>query len=456
MKIKYQYNLIFYFLLALSMLALVFVVFTYTKQIDYNLKSNEAAASLYNDIAFKAINNHTPYDSIPLPAKVRITVLDTNFKVLFDNFNHSIENTVISRVELKIARQFGSGTVLREAISVDGDYLFNAKKYPNFYIRTALECKNEIIRQSKNDKHFTYIIILLLLLLTVIIFYISRKLSKPILALRQFITIINSSSKDYENLRFPKDEFGDVCRQIIDTYSNYEKTKLYKEQMSHNVAHELKTPVTAIRAYLETILNSPEMGREMITKFANKAYSQSLRLSSLINDVSTLNKLDEKSSSFQNEDVVISQCLNEVLTEIGYKLEENGVEFTSLISTNLRLTGCYSLIYSLFKNLIDNSIEHGGKNIKITLSAGINQIPGDGGYRIDFTFTDTGKGIPPENLQRIFDRFYRIEEGRTRKRGGCGLGLAIVQNAVQYHRGEITVDNRSEGGVIFKFHLYSL
>ena len=181
-----------------------------------------------------------------------------------------------------------------------------------------------------------------------------------------------------------------------------------------------------------------------------------MRLSSLISDVSTLNKLDEKSDSFKNEDVVISQCLKEVLNELGYKIEANNVEFVSLISTNLRLNGCYTLIYSLFKNLIDNSIEHGGKNITITLSAGINQIPGDGGYRIDFTYTDTGKGIPPENLPRIFERFYRIEEGRTRKTGGCGLGLAIVQNAILYHRGEVTVDNRPEGGVIFKFHLYSL
>ena len=253
-----------------------------------------------------------------------------------------------------------------------------------------------------------------------------------------------------------KDEFGEVGKRIIEIFQRYEQTKFYKEQMSHNVAHELKTPVTAIRAYLETILDMPDADREVVKKFVEKSYAQSLRLTSLINDVSMLNKLDERSDSFVVEEVVLSQCINEVLAEMEYKLVANNVTFTSLISTNLRLNGCYTLIYSLFKNLIDNSIEHGGKGISITLSAGINQIAGDGGYRIDFTYTNTGKGIPEEKLPRLFERFYRIDEGRTRKTGGCGLGLAIVNNAVLYHRGEIVADNLPDGGVVFKFHLYSL
>ncbi len=456
MKVKYQYHLILYFMLALSVLALAFVVFTYNVEQNYNLKTKKSGLILYNDIAYKAICNNTAYDSIPLPAKVRVTVLDTNFVVLYDNFNNELHGKQAFREELKIAKKYGSSTLLRRAETIEGHFLFHARKYPEFYLRTALECNEEILRNVRSEQNSIYMIAFLFIVLAILIFYITRRLTKPIKALGQFIKIVNSPKKDFSEIKFSNDEFGEIGKKIIETYQQYEETKLYKEQMSHNVAHELKTPVTAIRAYLETILNSPEMSREMSLKFTEKAYSQSIRLSSLISDVSTLNKLDEKSDSFKNEEVVISQCLKEVLNEIGYKLEANNVKFTSLISTNLRLNGCYTLIYSLFKNLIDNSIEHGGKGISITLSAGINQIPGDGGYRIDFTYTDTGKGIPPENLPRIFERFYRIEEGRTRKTGGCGLGLAIVQNAVLYHRGEVTVDNSPEGGAIFKFHLYSL
>ncbi len=456
MKVKYQYHLILYFMLALSILALAFVVFTYNVEQDYNLKTKKSGLILYNDIAYKAICNNTPYDSIPLPARVRITILDTNFIVQYDNFNQKLQGTQTIREELKVAKKYGSSTLLRRAESIDAHFLYHAQKYPDFYLRTALKCNDDILKNVKREQSSIYMITFLFLLLAIIIFYITRRLTKPLNALTQFVTIVNSPKKDFSKIEFSNDEFGEVGKRIIETYQQYEKTKQYKEQMSHNVAHELKTPVTAIRAYLETILSSPDMSKEMSLKFTEKAYSQSIRLSSLISDVSTLNKLDEKSDSFQNEEVIISQCLKDVLNEIGYKLEANNVKFTSLISTNLRLNGCYTLIYSLFKNLIDNSIEHGGKGISITITAGINQISGDGGYRIDFTYTDTGKGIPPEKLPRIFERFYRIEEGRTRKTGGCGLGLAIVQNAVLYHKGEVTVDNQPEGGIIFKFQLYSL
>lgn len=456
MKVKYQYHLILYFLLALSVMGLAFVIFSYNVEINYNLKSKKAGLTLYNDIAYKAICNNTPYDSIPLPSEVIFTVLDTNFTVLYDNSDVDLAGKQLLVEELELAKKYGSGTLLREATFLDGHYIFYATRRPHIYLRTAELCTEEISTNVKSEQHYIYLIAITFIVLAVVIFYITRRLSKPIKALQQFVDIVNSNDKDYSRIEFSNDEFGDVGKRIIEIFERYEQTKFYKEQMSHNVAHELKTPVTAIRAYLETILDMPQIERETVKKFVEKAYSQSLRLTSLINDVSMLNKLDERSDSFVVEEVVLSQCINEVLAEMEYKLVANNVTFTSLISTNLRLNGCYTLIYSLFKNLIDNSIEHGGKGISITLSAGINQIAGDGGYRIDFTYTNDGRGIPQETLPRLFERFYRIDEGRTRKTGGCGLGLAIVNNAVLYHRGEIVADNLPEGGVVFKFHLYSL
>ena len=456
MKVKYQYHLILYFLLALSVMGLAFVIFSYNVEINYNLKSKKAGLTLYNDIAYKAICNNTPYDSIPLPAKVMFTVLDTNFKVLYDNSDVELAGKVLKGEELDLAKKYGSGTLLRKSKFFDGHFIFYARRHPDLYLRTAELCTEEISTNVKSEQNYIYLIAFLFVVLAIMIFYITKRLSKPIRALNQFVNIVNSPKKDYSTIEFSNDEFGEVGKKITEIFQRYEHTKYYKEQMSHNVSHELKTPVTAIRAYLETVLNMPDIDKAVVKKFVEKAYSQSLRLTSLINDVSMLNKLDEGSGSFVTEEVVLSQCINEVLNEIEYKLEANNVTFTSLISTSLRLTGCYTLIYSLFKNLIDNSIEHGGKNISITLSAGINQIPGDGGYRIDFTYSDTGKGIPTEDLPRIFERFYRVDEGRTRKTGGCGLGLAIVHNAILYHRGDVSVDNNPDGGVTFKFHLYSL
>jgi len=456
MRVKYQYNLILYFLIALSILALAFLTMSYNKEMSYNLKTLKAELVLYNDIAYKSIMANTPYDSIPAPSKVRFTILDKEKIVLYDNFNHDIEYDTIQRKELTLADQFGVGTVFRKSHSVDADFLFHAKKYDGLYIRTAIMCGNEVAELVENEQRYMYLIALLFVILAGAVFFMTHKLSRPIRALGKFVEVVKSPDKDYSKINFSNDEFGEICKRVIDTFDQFEKTKLYKQQLSQNVSHELKTPITAIRAYLETILNSPDMSREQMLKFIDKAYSQSMRLSSLILDVSTLNKLDERSDTFQNEEVILSKCLGEISDELDYKLRQNNITLQTLFSTNLRMNGCYTLIYSLFKNLIDNSIEHGGENITITIRAGINQIPGDGGYRIDFSYTDNGKGIPEENIPRIFERFYRIEEGRTRKRGGTGLGLAIVHSAVVYHRGEITVENRPEGGVIFKFHLYSL
>ena len=198
------------------------------------------------------------------------------------------------------------------------------------------------------------------------------------------------------------------------------------------------------------------MPPEMMRKFAGRAYKQTLRLSSLVNDVSVLNKLDEQSEYYKIEEVNISNCLKEIEEELSYKLKENNTVFNPLISSELSIRSSHDIIYSLFKNLMDNTLEHAGPDTTITIMAGISQRSGDTNYRINFTYMDNGKGIPDDAIDKLFDRFYRIEEGRARKSGGSGLGLAIVKNSVLFHKGEISVDNAPEGGIIFKFDLMSL
>ncbi len=469
-KHKFKYHYILYFLLAISILGFLFMVVTHNIDLNVNYKAKKSELILYNDVAHNAINDYytdhlknseIDYDDIiiPLSPKVRVTILDTTLTIMHDSFNYELVGMQpILSEELWLAKKHGSSFLARKAEGSPNSFIFYVKKYPGYYLRTGLECTDELVRQAKLEHAYTYIIMFLFLLMACSIFYATQKFKKPIKTFNQFVKIINSpSNRDLSSLAFPDDELGRVGKKILDSYIQYEKSKVYRQQMSNNVAHELKTPVTAIRGYLETIIGaSGNMDKNLIVKFTEKAYLQTLRLSSLVNDVSTLNKLDERSDTFQNSSVVISQCINEIQEELAYKLEKNNTTLDLRISSDLRIIGCYTLIYSLFKNLIDNTIEHGGKNTNITISAGIAQIAGEGGYRIDFTYTDTGKGIPEENIPRIFERFYRIEEGRTRKTGGSGLGLAIVSNAILYHKGEISVNNRPEGGVIFKFSLYSL
>ena len=226
--------------------------------------------------------------------------------------------------------------------------------------------------------------------------------------------------------------------------------------MSHNIAHDIKTPVTGIRAYLETIIHDNEMKPEQMRIFANKALNQTIRLSKLITDVSTLNKIDEGIGDFHIEEVNITDCINEIRDELSPKIKANKTTIKLYFSSTLSIKGNYSLIYSLFKNLIDNTLEYAGLGTEININAGIIQLSGANSYKIIFTYSDNGKGVAHSDLDRLFERFYRTEKGRTRKTGGSGLGLSIVKNAVILHKGDITAEQKVGGGLTFKFSLTSL
>lgn len=458
MKLKFQYQLILYYLMVITVVLLVAAIYTLQRNKDFSLNSLQKELISSNNDIYQSYKSGLDFHKIDIPANIRLTIVDTNSWILYDNSECATidEENHLERPEIVKAALNGEGTVLRYSTNLKDEYIYYAKKYPEFYIRTSTLYKNENIPQISENNDYQYLIIALLVILVASLVFIQKKLTKPLKAFTEFTDILLSDHKDFSAVKFPHNEYGEIGQKIVDTFNQLEKTKLYKQQMSHNIAHELKTPVTGIRAYLETILHDDKMDMEQVRRFAEKAYSQTVRLSSLINDVSNLNKIEEGSDKFTIEEINITNCLKEVQEELGYKLKANNIYFQPLISSTLSIHGCYSLVYSLFKNLIDNTIEHAGNGSVITLHAGIVQKSGDKGYRLNFTYTDTGKGVPEEALERLFERFYRVEKGRTRKTGGSGLGLAIVKNAVLFHKGSITVENRPGGGLAFKFNLMSL
>ena len=226
-----------------------------------------------------------------------------------------------------------------------------------------------------------------------------------------------------------------------------QKSKL-KKQMTSNIAHELRTPVTSIRGYLETLIACPDMNPEKKQEFIEKAYNQTLRLSELITDMALISKMEEKSAKFQKEDIDIFDVSNEVFEEFGERLVANRVKVENLLEPGTVLTGNKTLVYTILKNLVENSLKYAGTDITIHLEcySSIEKY-------CYLTYYDTGSGVPQEHLDQIFERFYRIEEGRTREVGGSGLGLSIVKNAVKFHGGDIRAINRQWGGLQFFFSL---
>ena len=218
--------------------------------------------------------------------------------------------------------------------------------------------------------------------------------------------------------------------------------------MTGNIAHELRTPITSIRGYLETVLDQP-LSDEKKQYFIERAFHQTIALSEIIQDMSLITKMEEAPNLFNLEKTNIVQLLERVKEDLSIRLVEKHIEMKWQVPEQLEITGNENLLYSLFRNLTDNAIRYGGENMLINIS--VYNEDADFYY---FSFYDTGIGVKDEtHLNRIFERFFRISEGRTRDNGGTGLGLSIVKNAVLFHKGNISVKNRKEGGLEFLFTL---
>ncbi len=234
---------------------------------------------------------------------------------------------------------------------------------------------------------------------------------------------------------------------INDVTQEEERVRL-KRQLTQNIAHELKTPVSSIQGYLETIVNNENIPREKINVFLERCYAQSNRLSRLLRDISVLTRMDEAANMIDMERVDISVLVENIINEVSLELDEKHITVINSLKKNIQIKGNYSLLYSIFRNLTDNAIAYAGTHIQIN----INCFREDENFYY-FSFADTGIGVSPEHLNRLFERFYRVDKGRSRKLGGTGLGLAIVKNAVIIHGGSISAKNNQNGGLEFVFTL---
>ncbi len=225
------------------------------------------------------------------------------------------------------------------------------------------------------------------------------------------------------------------------------RNRQLKQEMTSNIAHELKTPVSSIRGYLEILLSDKPVDDERRRYFLDRCFRQTLRLSDLIQDVSIINKLEESADLFPRTEVDATEVAKEAIGDLADKAAAAGITIQNNLPA-MPLGGNRELLYCIFRNLVENSIAYAGSNINIVL-----ETYKDSPDHYFIHYYDTGKGVADEYLSRLFDRFVRIDEGRSRQNGGTGLGLSIVKHSVLFHGGEIYAKNRAEGGLEFFFSL---
>lgn len=397
---------------------------------------------------------------------LRVTVIGIDGKVLFDNMypDYSSLGDHSGRPEVRQAILHGTGSsVERNSATLGGDYFYSATYYPRhaWIVRSALPYGIKLSESLKTDQHYIWFSLAILLVLTLVLFRFTGRLGRNIKKLNDFAAFVDggglTSSKGSIGSQlsdFSDDELGDTAERIVKLYLKLQTTQkeqdVLKRQLTQNVAHELKTPVASIQGYLETIISHPEIDSGTRDQFLDRCYAQSQRLSSLLADISTLNRLDDGAGMMTFEDVDLAEIIRSVQQESQLALQQKGMTMRCDIPDHIIIHGNRSLLYSIFRNLTDNSIAYAGLGKDITLKC---TLPRDEGMPVQFTFSDNGVGVAPEHLPRLFERFYRVDKGRSRKMGGTGLGLAIVKNAVRVHGGTISVCNNPDGGLRFDFTL---
>ena len=387
---------------------------------------------------------------------LRVTLVKPDGTVLFDNMSKNFRHFAnhAKREEIAEALKVGQGTsVERQSKTLKQDYFYVASYFPKaqLIVRTALPYNNDLAKSLQADQHYIWFAIFAIILLTVVLYRFTYRLGKNVSKLTIFAyKADHNESLEVEDLaKFPDDELGEIAERIIKMYKRVQTTRkeqdILKRQLTQNIAHELKTPVASIQGYLETILDNPHINEQTKEQFLQRCYAQSERLTSLLHDISTLNRLDDGSDMIDFEAVDITQLVADITKETALVRQERKMTFDNQLPERIVVKGNRSLLYSVFRNLTDNAIAYAGEGRTITLEAK------EQGNKWHFIFRDNGQGVPPEHQARLFERFYRVDKGRSRKMGGTGLGLAIVKNAVLLHGGTIRVSNLPEGGLKFEF-----
>ena len=553
-----------------------FLLFQYQREREFAQEKLNSVLGNYNYQLYRCTWQANNIDKAvrhfidDIPQKdLRVTIIDPEGKVLFDNSEAEEFGNHNDRSEVRKARLYNEGFAIRSSDSTGKKYFYSASNIGGYIYRSALPWDPYTQRVLSIDKDFIYFMALMTLIFFFVLSRFTFSIGRTISKLRDFALNVKNDRIPENEYVFPNDELGDISKNIVSLYKSQQKAKdelsmereklikhfqyakegfamftsegkeilsnilfvqfmnvmsdtqirqseevldvrelepirtflnknipnpnrkrkvvresvtvdkngkifllecilfldnsyeisindisrqeeesRMKRQLTQNVAHELKTPVSSIQGYLETIISNPELPEDKRQFFLERCYSQSSRLTGLLRDISVLNRLDEAVEMFDLSEVKIQKLIGEIEKECSKEMEEKKITSEVILPGDPTISGNYSLLYSIFRNLYDNAIAYAGEGIRIS----VNCYKEDPKYYY-FSFSDNGVGVAEEHINRIFERFYRVDKGRSRKAGGTGLGLSIVKNGVNFHKGQISAKSSPGKGMTFFFTL---
>lgn len=421
-KISFHKRL-FLMLLAFSWaIVLCFIGFQYLREKEYKSIFLNAQLQQYNNHLLVSIENGESYEAyISLHKKpfkdLRITLITLSGTVIYDNtIPLHLLNNHLDRPEVADALTKGEGNNIRRQSASDGrEYFYSATRGEKVVVRTAIPYSNTLRDLLEADWSFLVIMISISLTMSILAYFSTRKLGQDIERVNNF-------------------------------EAEQEKNRL-KRELTNNINHELKTPVSSIQVCLETLLSGISLSDEKRQELIGRCYIHNERLRRLLSDVSLITRMEDGSALISKEPISINEIIHEVAQELHIMPDEERLTLHTNFNDTVTVIGNPSLIGSIFRNLTENAIAYSeGKNIYISLLKNNEKA-------CSIRFEDDGKGVHADQLPHLFERFYRVDKGRSRQKGGTGLGLSIVKHAVLFHGGTITVSNRPQGGLRFDFTL---
>jgi two-component system phosphate regulon sensor histidine kinase PhoR len=225
---------------------------------------------------------------------------------------------------------------------------------------------------------------------------------------------------------------------VFHDLTRLKKLERNREEFVANVSHELRTPLSMIKGYVETLLEGAKDNPDVATRFLQTINRNADRLKLLIEDLLTISELESGRVRLNLQPVVLRAAADKVLGDFKARADAKGIELTNIMP-EMRVRADASRLEQVLANLVDNAIKYGrpGGHVELSARAGNSGL-------VEVCVRDDGPGIPPDSLERVFERFYRVDKARSREQGGTGLGLSIVKHIVQSHGG--TVWARSEPG----------
>ncbi|MBQ4548619.1 MAG: HAMP domain-containing histidine kinase [Bacteroidales bacterium] len=421
-KLSYHKRLFLVIIVFLWSVVFCFIGFQYMREQQYKSDFLSAQLQLYNRHLLEVVEEGLSYEEYIMTHnkpfdELRVTIITLSGAVVYDNILSidSLDNHR-ERPEVVQAIKNGSGYHIgRQSVSDGREYFYSATKGERVIVRTAIPYSSSLQELLKADWTFLTIMIVISSFMSVVAYFITRHIGMTIERVNYYV-------------------------------AEQEKSRL-KRQLTNNINHELKTPVASMQVCLETLLSGINLSEDKKMELIERCYTNNERLRRLLNDVSLITRLEDGSQLISKEPVVINNIINEIADELDIMPEEERMTLNIDFNEQVVIDGNTSLIGSVFRNLTENAIAYsGGKNIYISLIK-------NNDAECYIRFEDDGRGVDEEQLPRLFERFYRVDKGRSRQMGGTGLGLAIVKHAVQFHGGNVSVTNRAEGGLRFEFSL---